>query len=110
MPGSRADSDLATTGLKRAPSREARDVRLISELERLLREPGCPVCRTVEESERSFFSWFQIESFTAAEVQARLRAGMGMCPRHSRHLVDDLGEGDGHIMTTVMRHALAGAR
>jgi len=110
MPSSRADSDLATTGPKRAPSGEARDVRLISELERLLRKPGCPVCRTVEESERSFFSWFQIESFTAAEVQARLRAGMGMCPRHSRRLVDDLGEGDGHIMTTVMRHALAGAR
>jgi hypothetical protein len=110
MPRSRADSDLATTGPTRAPSGEARDVRLISELERLLREPGCPVCRTVEESERSFFSWFQIESYTAAEVQARLRAAMGMCPRHSRRLVDDLGGGDGHIMTTVMRHAMAGAR
>ena len=86
------------------------DVRLISELERLLREPGCPVCRCVGESERSFFSWFQIESFSAAEVQARLRAGMGMCPRHSRRLIADLGEGEGHIMNTVMRHALAGAR
>lgn len=101
---------MAASGAAESPSAPARDVRLISELERLLREPGCPVCQCVEESERSFFSWFQIESFTAAEVQARLRAGMGMCPRHSRRLVDDLGAGDGHIMTTVMRHALAGAR
>ena len=93
-----------------AERREVRPARLVSELERLLREPGCPVCRCVEEGERSFFSWFQIESFSVAEVQARLRAGMGMCPRHSRRLVDDLGEGEGHIMTTVMRHALAGAR
>ena len=107
LPRSRADSDLADPG----PTGAAlKDVRLISDLERLLREPGCPVCRSVEEAERSFFSWFRIESFTAAEVQARLRAGMGMCPRHSRRLIDGLGEGEGHIMTTVMRHALAGAR
>jgi hypothetical protein len=110
MPRSRADSDPAASPPAESPSTRVSDVRLISELERLLREPGCPVCRTVEESERSFFSWFQIESFTAAEVQARLRAGMGMCPRHSRRLVDDLGEGDGHVMTVVMRHALAGSR
>jgi hypothetical protein len=110
MPRSRADIDLADPGSAETPPGETKQVRLISDLERLLREPGCPVCRSVEEAERSFFSWFRIESFTAAEVQARLRAGMGMCPRHSRRLVDDLGEGDGHIMTTVMRHALAGAR
>ncbi len=110
MPRSRAGSDPAASAPAESSSAQARDVRLISELERLLREPGCPVCRCVAESERSFFSWFQIESFTAAEVQARLRAGMGMCPRHSRRLIDDLGEGEGHIMNTVMRHALAGAR
>lgn len=110
MPRSRADSDLVDPGPAEALPGEATQVRLISDLERLLREPGCPVCRSVEEAERSFFSWFRIESFTAAEVQARLRAGMGMCPRHSRRLVEDLGDGEGHIMTTMMRHALAGAR
>ena len=55
--------------------------------------------RTSKRSERSFFSWFEIESFSAAEMQARLRAGMGMCPEHSR----TSGRGDrraGHIMTT----------
>jgi hypothetical protein len=110
MPQSRAGRDPAASGTAESPSAPARDARLISELERLLREPGCPVCRCVAEGERSFFSWFQIESFSAAEVQARLRAGMGMCPRHSRRLIADLGEGEGHIMNTVMRHALAGAR
>ena len=110
MPRTRTGSDPASPAPAGIPSAEARGARLISELERLLREPGCPVCRYVEEAERSFFSWFQIESFTAAEVQARLRAGMGMCPGHSRRLVAEIGDGEGHIMTTVMRHALAGAR
>lgn len=81
--------------------------RLVSELERLLREPGCPACGYVSEIERSFFSWFQIESFSSPQVQARLRAGLGMCPAHSRRLVEELG--GGHIMTTVVREALAGA-
>ena len=74
----------------------------------MLRTPGCPACRYVDEAERSYFSWLQIESFSVAEVQARLRAGMGMCPVHSRRLVEEVGEG--HMMTIVMREALAGAR
>jgi hypothetical protein len=81
---------------------------VLSEFERLLRTPGCPACRYVDEAERSFFSWLQIESHTVAEVQARLRASMGMCPVHSRRLVDEVG--GGHMMTIVMREALAGAR
>ena len=81
---------------------------MVSELERLLRTPGCPACGYVDEAERSFFSWLQIESHTVAEVQARLRAGMGMCPVHSRRLVEEVG--GGHMMTIVMREALAGAR
>jgi hypothetical protein len=74
----------------------------------LLRQPGCPACAYVEEAERSFFSWLRIESFSVAEVQARLRASMGMCPVHSRRLVEEIGEG--HVMTILMREALAGAR
>jgi hypothetical protein len=81
--------------------------RVVSELERLLREPGCPACSNVSEIERSFFSWFQIESFSSPQVQGRLRAALGMCPAHSRRLVEELG--GGHIMTTVVREALAGA-
>jgi len=90
------------------PAQGAPGRHVISELERLLRTPGCPACRYIDEAERSFFSWLQIESFSVAEVQARLRASMGMCPVHSRRLVDDVG--GGHMMTIVMREALAGAR
>ncbi|HYB31601.1 MAG TPA: hypothetical protein VEF89_33770 [Solirubrobacteraceae bacterium] len=80
----------------------------MSELESLFTEPGCPVCRHVADAERRFFSWFVIESHTVAEVQAELRAAMGMCPVHARRSVEELGEG--HVMTIVMREALAGAR
>lgn len=82
--------------------------RVLSELEHLLQASGCPACRYVEEAERSFFSWFEIESFSIAEMQARLRAAMGMCPSHLGRLIDQIGEG--HIITTAMREALAGAR
>ncbi len=87
--------------------RQAESRRVLSELERLLTEPGCPSCRYVAETERSFFSWFEIESHTTAEVQAQLRAAMGMCPAHSRRLLEGVGEG--HVTTIVMREALAGA-
>jgi len=87
---------------------QADSPRILSEFERLLSEPGCPSCRHVAETERSFFSWFEIESHTTSEVQAQLRASMGMCPAHSRRLLESVGEG--HVMTIVMREALAGAR
>jgi len=80
---------------------------LLTELESLLGKEGCPACRHVEEAERSFFSWFEIESFSTAQMHARLRASMGLCAAHTRRLVDEVGEG--HIMTTVMRQAVAGA-
>jgi hypothetical protein len=90
------------------PAPGAAGPHVLSEFERLLRKPGCPACAYIEEAERSFFSWLEIESFSVAEVQARLRASVGMCPVHSRRLVEDIGEG--HVMTIVMREALAGAR
>lgn len=81
---------------------------VVSEFERLLREPGCPACRYLDEAERSYFSWLRIESFSVAAVQAKLRAGMGMCAPHSRRLVEEFGEG--HVMTIVAREAIDGAR
>lgn len=91
-----------------SPVQAAHSRGVLSEFERLLREPGCPACRYLAEAERSFFSWFRIESFSVAEVQARLRAGMGMCEVHSRRLVEEFGEG--HVMTIIVREAIAGAR
>ena len=53
-------------------------------------------------------AWFQIESFTTVEMQTRLRAAMGMCAAHVYRLIE--GTGEGHLMTTVMRHTVSGAR
>ncbi len=90
------------------PAQRAERHGVLSEFERLLNEPGCPACRYLAEAERSFFSWLRIESFSVPEVQARLRAGMGMCEVHSRRLVEEFGEG--HVMTIIVREAIAGAR
>ena len=64
-----------------------------------------PVCRG---GEAELLSCFEIENFSSPQVQAQLRAGLGMCPAHARRLFDHVGEG--HIMTIVMREALTGAR
>ena len=90
------------------PASQTAPVRLLSELERLLAGHGCPSCRHVEEVERSFFSWFEIESHTSSEMHAQLRGSMGLCPAHARRLLE--GAGEGHVMTIAMREALAGAR
>jgi hypothetical protein len=82
-----------TTQTQDSPVRSPSPDHVLSELERLLRAPACPSCTYIEEVERSFFSWFEIESFSAAEMQSRLRAGVGMCPQHSRRLVDGIGGG-----------------
>ncbi|HTX12579.1 MAG TPA: hypothetical protein VME22_28440 [Solirubrobacteraceae bacterium] len=101
-------TDNRQTTAPTANPREPEAAHVLSEFERLLTEPGCPSCRHVAEIERSFFSWFEIESHTSAEVQAQLRSAMGMCPAHARRLL--AGVGEGHVMTIVMREALAGAR
>jgi hypothetical protein len=98
------DGDGTESARPQAPS----SGRILSEFERLLGIDACPACTYLAEVERSFLSWFAIESHTVGEMQAQLRAAMGMCPAHSRRLVEQFGEGP--IMTIVMREALAGAR
>lgn len=104
-PGALLSRELQAPG---QPITDAAGLHLPSEFEHLLSERGCPSCGCVAEAERSFFAWFEIETITAAEMQARLRAAIGMCPAHSRRLVDQIGEG--HIMTTILHEALTGAR
>jgi len=81
--------------------------RVLSEFEHLLRDGGCPVCAHLAIAERRFFAWFANENHSSATVHAQLRASMGMCPPHSRSLVDQIGAGP--IMTIVAREALTGA-
>ncbi|MGH2894458.1 MAG: hypothetical protein ACRDPM_14520 [Solirubrobacteraceae bacterium] len=82
--------------------------RLLSEFEHLLEHPGCPACTSMADAEGSYFRWFANESYSSPEVLAQLRAGMGMCPAHSRRLVEETGSGA--VATIVLREALAGAR
>jgi hypothetical protein len=88
------------------PSGGSRPLR--SEFEHQLTKGGCPACGYVEDAEQSFFAWFEIQSFSATEVKSSLRAAIGMCPAQTRDLIEQIG--GGHIMTIVMREALAGAR
>ena len=94
----------ANRSVKSRPAESA----LPSELVGLLRTDDCPACQYLDNAERSFFSWFVNENHAAASVQGELRAGMGMCPAHSRRLVETPGPGP--VLTTVVREALAGAR
>jgi hypothetical protein len=82
--------------------------QLLSEFESILREPGCPICHQAAEAERNFFCWFEIESFSTAETQSRLRAAMGMCPAHSRRLIQTVGAEN--VLNIAAREAVAGAR
>ncbi len=67
----------------------------------------CPMCTYVAEVERSYFAWFVAENYSAASVRGQLRTSLGMCPTHSRRLMEDPGPGP--ILTTVVHEALTGA-
>ena len=56
--------------------------RALHESEHLPRNQGCPACISLAAAGRTFFSWFANENHTSADVQAQLRAGMGMSPVH----------------------------
>lgn len=106
-----------------APVLAAREVgspRLLSEFESLLNEPGCPACRHIaEETERSFFSWFQIESYSSGEMQAQLErflARLAQLPpmparrgrRSSTDALDALALPEGQVGRMARHHADAG--
>jgi hypothetical protein len=59
-----------------------------AELVGLLAHRGCPLCGTLAEAEDRWFSWFVIESYTFPEVIAQLRASAGLCPAHTRRLLE----------------------
>jgi hypothetical protein len=62
------------------------------ELLRLLKEPGCPVCRTTEQSLRHYVSIAFVEELTTPEFRLPMRESLGFCERHSR-LVRDFAKG-----------------
>jgi len=72
----------------------------------LLAEPGCSVCRTVDQATSRYLFWFVNESFQQPETLAQLRSNLGMCPRHTRDLVK---MGEASVLTTVLREVLPAA-
>ena len=72
----------------------------------LLAEPGCPVCRTLDQATSRYLFWFVNESFQQPETLAQLRSNLGMCPRHTRDLVK---MGQASVLTTVLREVLPAA-
>jgi hypothetical protein len=71
-----------------------------------LADPGCPVCRSVDQATSRYLFWFATESFQEPETLARVRSNLGMCPRHTRDLVK-LGEAS--VLTSVLRAVLPAA-
>ena len=57
----------------------------------LLTEPGCPVCRYTSEAGDRYLAWFALANHADPGVIARLRASLGMCPRHTRALMSQPG-------------------
>lgn len=72
----------------------------------LLADPGCPVCRTIDQATSRYLFWFVNESFQQPETLAQLRSNLGMCPRHIRDLVR---MGQASVLTTVLREVLPAA-
>jgi hypothetical protein len=59
------------------------------------------VCRFAGKAEDQFFSWFAIESHSSPDMVKQLRAALGMCPAHTRRLLE--GEIETEILTSVYR-------
>jgi hypothetical protein len=72
----------------------------------LLADPGCPLCRTVDQATNRYHFWFVHESFQQPETLAQLRSNLGMCPRHTRDLVKLRHSS---ALTTVLREVLPAA-
>jgi hypothetical protein len=57
----------------------------------LLTGPGCPVCRYADEAADRYLAWFALEGHADAMTVTRLCASLGMCPRHTRGLINQPG-------------------
>lgn len=51
-------------------------------------EPGCPACRVADEESRRWFFFYETETNADEALRERLVAAGGMCPVHTRHLIE----------------------
>jgi hypothetical protein len=73
----------------------------------LLGGRGCAPCRVGDDAERRFFFWFWSESMDEPETIHRVVASRGLCPAHTRHLIESAkARGLTRLYAYVMRSAL----
>ena len=73
----------------------------------LLTGRGCPVCRYTSESSDRYLTWFALESHADAVTVTRLCSSLGMCPRHTRGLMEQPGAA--RRLTAVYRYLVRAA-
>ncbi len=73
----------------------------------MLADRGCPACRHADHAESGFLRWFAMETHTERAMLDRLRESLGMCPAHTRRLLEV--EGAATVLIPVYRHVLPGA-
>lgn len=76
----------AATPLPRGPS-----VLTLYSAADLLTAPGCPVCRYAAEASDRYLHWFALEGHSQPATITSLRASLGMCPAHTRRLMNQPG-------------------
>jgi hypothetical protein len=74
----------------------------------LLTAPGCPVCRYAGEASDRYLAWFAFEGHADAVTLTSLCSSLGMCPRHTRGIMNQPGAAS--RLTAVYRYVLEAAR
>lgn len=60
----------------------------VREMADALSGPDCPACSAAQSAQRHWFSAYENEMNADPQVRARLQDSLGMCPAHTRHLLD----------------------
>lgn len=54
----------------------------------LVREPGCPACRTANERRQAYLSWFAADNYSDPGSLQRIQASLGWCDAHTRDVLE----------------------
>ncbi len=88
------------------------DLLLVSDLKEALRQPGCPLCRVLRNTDLHYLRVFLREGKNDGRMLLRLLASWGLCARHAGALVhlEPVEHGDGLGMGTLYDWLLDQAR
>ncbi|MCC6167336.1 MAG: hypothetical protein IT329_08925 [Caldilineaceae bacterium] len=65
----------------------AKETATYQQLQRIIAQPGCPLCGLVQQAASTYLDTLLWESSTDFNLQAMLTASLGFCGRHSRQLL-----------------------